>query len=178
MPGIRADRTVIRSSMADLLDMYPSPEIVVKATATGPSWGRGAHLQSEPSVRLRYRGPLRGSTDRASSGWDARWGKFSPAVNYPTRHRPARLQSKGRCRKFSGTVTTTGSLTGVGRPPVGHEVCTHHAERAALDRRTHRPGRAGHGPAGRAGAAPSRLSPQPDRTARTRCRLDDERRRP
>ena len=179
MTGIRADRTVIRSSMADLLDMYPSPEIVVKTTATVPSWGRGAHLQSEPSVRLRYRGPLRGSTDRASSGWDARWGKFSPAVNHPTRHRPARLRRTGRCRIFSGTVTTPAvSVSGVGCPPVGHEVCTHHTHRAALDRRTRAPGRAGHGPAGRAGAALSRLSPQPDPAARTRCRLDDERRRP
>lgn len=175
MTGIRADRTVIRSSMADLLDMYPSPEIAVKATATGPSWGRGAHLQSEPSVRLRYRGPLRGRTDRASSGWDARWGKFSPAVNHPTRHRPARLQSKGRCRKFSGTVTTPAlSVSGVGYPPVGHEVCTHHTERAAVDRRTRAPGRAGHGPADCAGAAPGRPPPHPHPTARTRCKLDDE----
>lgn len=171
MTGIRADRTVIRSSMADLLDMYPSPEIAVKATATVPSWGRGAHLQSEPSVRLLYRGPLRGRTDRASSGWDARWGKFTPAVNYPTRHCPARLQWKGRCREFSGTVTTTGFLSGVGCPPVGHEACTHHTERAALDRRTRAPGRTGHGPAGRASAAPRRPPPRPDRTC---SRLDDE----
>lgn len=174
MTGIRADRTVIRSSMADLLDTYPSPEIVVKATATGPSWGRGAHLQSEPSVRLRYRGPLRGRTDRASSGWDARWGKFSSAVNHPTRHRPARLQSKGRSRKFSGTVTTptVPAGSGVGCPPVGHEVCTHHTERTQADSRTPTPGRAGPGPARRAGAAPGRPPPHPH--PGTCSRLDDE----
>ena len=173
MTGIRADRTVIRSSMADLLDMYPSPEIFVKATATGPSWGRGAHLQSEPSVRLRYRGPLRGRTDRASSGWDARWGKFSPAVNHPTRHTRARFQSKGRSRTFSGTVTTptVPAGSGVGCPPVGHEVCTHHRYRTPPDRRTRAPGRAGHGPDGRAGAAPGRPSPRPDRIC---SRLNDE----
>lgn len=175
MTGIRADRTVIRSSMADLLDMYPSPEIVVKATATGPSWGRGAHLQSEPSVRLRYRGPLRGSTDRASSGWDARWGKFSTAVSYPTRHRPARLQSKGRCRIFSGTVTTTGSLTGVGCPPVGYEVCTLHRQWPQVDRRSGSPGRAGPGSAGLAGAASGRHLPRS--SPGSSSRLDDERRR-
>ena len=172
MTGIRADRTVIRSSMADLLDMYPSPEIVVKATATGPSWGRGAHLQSEPSVRSLHRGPLRGSTDRAPFGWVGRLGKFSPAVNHLTRHRPARLRRSERFRKFSGTVTTTGSLTGVGCPPVGHEVCTHHRHRTPADRRTRAPGRAGYGPAGRAGAAPGRPPPHPH--PGTCCRLNDE----
>lgn len=171
MSGIRADQMVICAFMTDLLDSSPLPGVVVEATARVLHLGHGAHLQSEPSLRLPYRGPLRGSADRASSGWDARWGKFSPAVNYPTRHCPARLQSKGRCRKFSGTVTTTGSLTGVGRPPVGHEACTHYTERAALDRRTHRPGRTGHGPAGRASAAPRRPPPRPDRTC---SRLDDE----
>lgn len=171
MTGIRADRTVIRSSMADLLDRYPSPDVVVEATATASCEGRSAHLQSEPSVGPLCRGPLRGSTDRASSSWDARLGKFSPAVNHLTRHRPARLRRSERCRNFSGTVTTTGSLTGVGCPPVGHEVCTHHTERAAVDRRTRAPGRAGHGPAGRASAAPGRPPPRPDRTC---SRLDDE----
>ena len=115
MSGIRADRTVIRSSMADLLDTSPPPGASVEATATGSSWGRGAHLQSEPSVRPRYRGPLRGCTDRAPFGWVARWGKFSPAVNRPTQHPRARLRRTGRCRKFSGTVTTTtGLLSGWG----------------------------------------------------------------
>lgn len=39
MTGIRADRTVIRSSMADLLDTNPSPEVIVKATAPMCRWG-------------------------------------------------------------------------------------------------------------------------------------------
>ena len=176
MTGIRAEQTVIRSSMTDLLDMYPSPEIVVKATVRVLHLGHGAHLQSEPSVGPRHRGPLRGSTDRASSGWDARLGKLSPTVNHPTRHRPARLRRSERCRKFSGTVTAPAvpAGSGVGCPPVRHEVCTHHRHRAPVDRRTRAPGRAGHGPAGRAGAPPSRLSPQPDPAPRTQCRLDDE----
>ena len=92
--------------MADLLDMYPSPEIVVEATATGSSWGRGAYLQSEPSAGPRYRGPLRDCTDRAPFGWVARLGIFSPSVNHPIRHHPARLRRSERCRIFSGTVTT------------------------------------------------------------------------
>lgn len=82
----------------------------MKATATGPSRCRGAHLQSDPSVGPRYWGPLRGSTDRASLGWVARLGKFSPAVNHPTRHPRARLRRTGRSRTFSGTVTTTTGL--------------------------------------------------------------------
>ncbi len=159
--------------MPDLLDTSPLPGVVVEATARVFHLGHGAHLQSEPSVGPRYRGPRRGSADRAPSGWVARLGKFSPAVNHPTRHRPARLRSKSRCRTFSGTVTTptvpVGS--GVGCPPVGHEACTHHTERAAVDRRTRAPGRARHGPAGRASAAPGRPPPRPDRTC---SRLDDE----
>lgn len=86
----------------------------MKATATGPSRCRGAHLQTDPSVGPRYWGPLRGSMDRASLGWVARLGKFSPAVNHPTRHPRARLRRTGRSRTFSGTVTTTGLLSGWG----------------------------------------------------------------
>lgn len=180
MTGIRADRTVIRSSMADLLDMYPSPVIVVKATATVLPPGCGAHLTGEPPLGSPCRVTPWSGPDRASFGADGRLGKFSPAVNHPTRHTRARFQSKGRSRTFSGTVTTptVPAGSGVGCPPVGHEVCTHHTERTQADSRTPTPGRAGHGPAGRAGAAPRRLSPQPDRTARPRCKLDDERRRP
>lgn len=178
MTGIRADRTVIRSSMADLLDTNPSPEVIVKATATMCHLWRGAHLPGEPSLGSLCREmPWRGS-DHVSFGGVGRLGKFSPAVNHPTRHRPAVFRRSERCRKFSGTVTTTGFLSGVGCPPVGHEVCTHHTNRTALDRRTRAPGRAGHGPAGRAGAAPGRLSPRPDPAARTRCKLDNERRCP
>lgn len=158
MTGIRADRTVIRSSMADLLDTNPSPEVIVKATATMCHLGRGAHLPGEPSLGSLCREmPWRGS-DHVSFGGVGRLGKFSPAVNHPTRHPRARRRRERRSRTFSGTVTT---VSGVGCPPVGHEACTHHTERAAVDRRTRAPGRAGHGPAGRAGAAPSRLSPRP-----------------
>lgn len=169
MTGIRADRTVIRSSMADLLDTNPSPEVIVKATATMCHLGRGAHLPGEPSLGSLCREmPWRGS-DHVSFGGVGRLGKFSPAVNHPTRHPRARRRRERRSRTFSGTVTT---VSGVGCPPVGHEVCTHHTNRTALDRRTCAPGRAGHGPAGRAGAAPSRLSPRPC-TGRS-SRLNDE----
>lgn len=169
MAGIRADRTVIRSSMADLLDTNPSPEVIVKATATMCHLGRGAHLPGEPLLGSLCREmPWRG-LDHVSFGGVGWLGKFSPAVNHPTRHPRARRRRERRSRTFSGTVTT---VSGVGCPPVGHEVCTHHTNRTALDRRTCAPGRAGHGPAGRAGAAPSRLSPRPC-TGRS-SRLNDE----
>ena len=175
MTGIRADRTVIRSSMADLLDTNPSPEIVVKATATMCHLGRGAHLPGEPSLGSLCREmPWRGS-DHVSFGGVGRLGKFSPAVNHPTRHPRARRRRERRSRTFSGTVTT---VSGVGCPPVGHEVCTHHRHRAPVDCRTHRAGRAGHGPARGAGAAPGRRPPRPDPAARTRCKLNDEEHRP
>lgn len=180
MTGIRADRTVIRSSMADLLDTNPSPEVIVKATATMCPLGRGAHLPGEPSLGSLCREmPWRGS-DHVSFGGVGRLGKFSPAVNHPTRHPRARPRRTGRSRTFSGTVTTptVPAGTGAGCPPVGHEACTHHTKRTAPDRRTCAPERAGHGPAGRAGAAPGRLSPRPDPAARTRCKFDDERRCP
>ena len=171
MTGIRADRTVIRSSMADLLDTNPSPEVIVKATATMCHLGRGAHLPGEPSLGSLCREmPWRGS-DHVSFGGVGRLGKFSPAVNHPTRHPRARRRRERRSRTFSGTVTT---VSGVGCPPVGHEVCTHHTKRTPVDCQTRSPGRAGHGPAGRAGAAPGRSSPRPDPAARTRCKLDDE----
>lgn len=127
-------------------------QVVVKATATMCHLGRGAHLPGEPSLGSLCREmPWRGS-DHVSFGGVGRLGKFSPAVNHPTRHPRARRRRERRSRTFSGTVTT---VSGVGCPPVGHEVCTHHTNRTALDRRTCAPGRAGHGPAGRAGAAPS-----------------------
>lgn len=79
----------IGASVADLLDTHSLTGASLEATATASCGGRSAHLDSEPSVRPLYREPLRGSTDRASSDWDARLGKFSPAVNHPTQHRPA-----------------------------------------------------------------------------------------
>ena len=178
---IRACLTGIRASMAELLDTQPRREVVVvKATATMLHLGWDAHLTGEPPLGSPCRVTPWSGPDRASFGADGRLGKFSPAVNYPTRHPRARLRRKGRSRTFSGTVTTptVPAGSGVGCPPVGHEVCTHHIKRAALDRRTHRAGRAGHGPAGGAGAAPGRLSPRPHPAARTRCKLDDEDHRP
>ena len=176
MSGIRADQMVICAFMTDLLDSSPLPGVVVEATARVLHLGHGAHLQSEPSVGPRYRGPLRGCTDRAPFGWVARLGRFSPAVNHPTRHTRARFQSKGRSRTFSGTVTTptVPAGSGVGCPPVGHEVCTHHTERTQADSRTPTPGRAGPGPARRAGAAPGRPPPHPHPHPGTCSRLDDE----
>ena len=168
MTGIRADRTVIRSSMADLLDTNPSPEVIVKATATMCHLGCGAHLPGEPLLGSLCREmPWRGS-DHVSFGGVGWLGKFYPAVNHPTRHPRARRRRERRSRTFSGTVTT---VSGVGCPPVGHDVCTHHTNRTALDRRTRAPGRAGRGPAG-AGTASGRLSPRPC-TGRS-SRLNDE----
>lgn len=177
---IRACLTGIRASMAELLDSHPRHGVIVKASVTMLHLGRAAHLVGKPPLGSPCREAPWHGPDRASFGGVGRLGKFSPAVNHPTWHRPARLQSKGRCRIFSGTVTASAvpAGTGVGCPPVGYEVCTHHTERTALDRRTHRAGRAGHGPAGRAGTAPGRLSPRPDPAARTRCKLDDEDHRP
>ena len=160
--------------MADLLDMYPSPVIVVKATATVFPPGCGAHLTGEPPLGSPCRVTPWSGPDRASFGADGRLGKFSPAVNHPTRHTRARFQSKGRSRTFSGTVTTptVPAGSGVGCPPVGHEICTHHTERTQADSRTPTPGRAGPGPARRAGAAPGRPPPHPH--PGTCSRLDDE----
>lgn len=177
---IRACLTGIRASMAELLDSQPRHWVVVKATVTMLHLERGAHLAGKPPLDSPCReAPWHGS-DRASFGGDGRLGIFSPAVNHLTRHPRARRRRTGRSRTFSGTVTTPTVLagTGVRCPPVGYEVCTHHTERAPVDCRTRAPGRAGHGPAGRAGAAPGRLSPRPDPAARPRCKLDDERRCP
>ena len=174
---IRARLTGIRASMAELLDTHPRHGVLVKVTATVLHLGCGAHLTGKPPLGSPCRLTPWHGPDRASFGGVGRLGKFSPAVNHPTRHRPARLRRTGRSRTFSGTVTT-GSLSGVGCPPVWHEVCTHHTERAAPNRRARAQGRAGHGPAGGAGAAPGRLPPRPDPAARTRCKLDDERRCP
>ncbi len=177
---IRACLTGIRTSMAELLDSHPRHGVIVKASVTMLHLGRAAHLAGEPPLGLPCRVTPWSGPDCASFGGVGRLGKFSPAVNHPTRHRPARRRRTGRSRTFSGTVTTPTVLagTGVGCPPVGHEVCTHHRHRAPVDCRTHRAGRAGHGPARGAGAAPGRRPPRPDPAARTRCKLDDEDHRP
>ena len=166
--------------MAELLDSQPRHGVVVMATATVLHLGWDAHLAGKPPMGSPCREAPWSGPDRASFGADGRLGKFSPAVNHPTRHPRARRRRTGRSRTFSGTVTTptVPAGSGAGCPPVGHEVCTHHTHQAPVDRRTHRAGRAGHGPAGRAGAAPGRLSPRPDPAARPRCKLDDEDHRP
>lgn len=164
---IRACLTGIRASMAELLDSHPRHEVVVKVTATMLHPGCGAHLAGEPPLGSPCRvTPWRGP-DCASSGGVGRLGKFSPAVNHPTQHPPARLKWKRRCRIFSGTVSapTVPVGTGVGCPPVGHEVCTHHTHRTAPNRRTRAPGRARHGPARGAGAELGRLPPCRDPAA-------------
>ena len=164
---IRAYLTGIRASMAELLDSQPRHGVVVMATATVLHLGWDAHLAGKPPMGSPCREAPWSGPDRASFGADGRLGKFSPAVNHPTRHPRARRRRTGRSRTFSGTVTTptVPAGSGAGCPPVGHEVCTHHTHQAPVDRRTHRAGRAGHGPAGRAGAAPGRLSPRPDLAA-------------
>lgn len=170
---IRPCLTGIRASMAELLDSQPRHEVVVKATDTMLHLGRGAHLADKPPLgSLCCEAPWSGP-DRVSFGGDGRLGKFSPAVNHPTGHPRARLRRKGRSRTFSGTVTTptVPAGSGAGCPPVGHEVCTHHTERAPVDCRTRSPGRAGHGPAGCAGAAPGRLSPRPH-AGRRGCQMN------
>ena len=96
--------------MAELLDSQPRHGVVVKATATMLHPGCGAHLAGEPPLGSLCREAPWPGPDRASSGGDGRLGKFSPAVNHPTRHTRARLRRKGRSRKISGTVTTTDCL--------------------------------------------------------------------
>lgn len=78
MTGKRADRTVIRSSMAELLDSRPHHEVVVKATATMLDLGRGAHLTGEPPLGSPCRVTPWSSPDLASFGGLDGWGNFPP----------------------------------------------------------------------------------------------------
>lgn len=123
MTGKRADQTVIRSSMAELLDSrHCRAVVVVEVTATMLDLGRGAHLAGEPPLGSTV---TRGAVARLGLcviGWGWTAGEIFPRREppHPAPPCPAQVeatvpdifrnrQHPDRPRGYWGGVSTCGA---------------------------------------------------------------------